>query len=174
MSTSPGVDGHVVIVGLMGVGKSTIGRLVADRLGLPFIDNDDLLIRHIGSSAEEISIALGLDELHRLEAELLAKALDEPGSTVLNAAASVVTSEAGRNALRKARHVVWLCDDLATITARVARSGQFHRPDFSPEVLRQIERERRPLFTAAATVTIDIDGDAPEVVAERVIKAVRP
>jgi len=163
--------GHVVVVGLMGVGKSTVGRLVADRLGLTFIDNDDLLTAHTGQSAEQIAATHGLAELHRIEADVLAKALDRPGSRVLAAAASVVTDEASRAALRKAQHVVWLRDDLAAIAARIANSGQLHRPGFAPQTLRQIERQRRPLFAAAATVTIDIVGDSPEAVADRIVAA---
>jgi len=166
-----GPSGHVVIVGLIGVGKSTVGRLVADRLGLPFVDNDELLIAHTGRPAERIAAERGLDELHRIEVEVIDKALDQPGSSVLTAASSVVAAEAGRAALRKARHVVWLDDDLAAVTDRAARSGQFHRPDFSPEVFRQIERQRRPLFAAVATITIDIAGDPPELVAERTMHA---
>ena len=166
--------GHVVMVGLMGVGKSTVGRLLADRLGLPFIDNDDLLTNHTTRTAEQIATESGLDELHRLEARLLSDALEKPGSSVLTAAASTVSGEAGRDALRKARHVVWLRDDLAAVTARVARSGQFHRPDFSPEVLRQLDEQRRPLFASVATTTIDIAGDDPETVADRTIAALRP
>lgn len=173
MSTSPDMTGHIVVVGLMGVGKSTVGRLVANHLGLPFIDNDDLLTVHTGGTAEEIATTQGLTALHRLEAEVLAHALEDPGSSVLTAAASVVTGEAGRSALRKARHVVWLRDDLAAVTARVARSGQFHRPGFGPEVLRRIEQERRPLFASVATITMDIEGQAPEQVADRVIEALR-
>jgi len=165
--------GHIVVVGLMGVGKSTVGRLVAKHLGLAFLDNDDLLTVNAGGTAEQLATTQGLAALHRLEAEVLAHALDDPGPTVLAAAASVVTGEDGRAALRKARHVVWLRDDLAVITARVGGSGQFHRPDFSPEVLRRIERERRPLFASVATVAVDIEGQAPEQVADRVIRALR-
>lgn len=160
------------MVGLMGVGKSTVGRLVADRLGVTFIDNDDLLAAHTGRSAERIAASHGLAELHRIEAGVLDKALDRPGSSVLTAAASVVTDEASRAALRKARHVVWLRDDPAAIAARIARSGQPHRPDL-PQTLRQIERQRRPLFAAATTVTIDIAGDPPETVADRIVAALR-
>ena len=175
MSTSDRADGdgqgHIVFVGLMGVGKSTVGRLLADRLGLRFTDNDDLLARHSGRTAEQIATESGLDELHRLEADLLADALEEPGSSVLTAAASVVSGEAGRDALRKARHVVWLRDDLPAVTARVARSGQFHRPGFSPDVLREIDERRTPLFASVATTTVDIAGDDPETVADRTVAA---
>ena len=163
---------HLVVVGLMGVGKSTVGRLVADRLGIAFIDNDDLLTGRTGRSAEQIATDQGLDELHRIEADVLAEALDRPGSSVLTAAASVVTGGAGRAALGKARHVVWLRDDLAAVTARVAASGQFHRPDFSPRVLREVEQQRAPLFAQVATVTVDVAGDPPEAVADRVVQAV--
>jgi shikimate kinase len=164
----------MVVVGLMGVGKSTVGRLVADRLGLTFIDNDDLLTAHTGRSAEQIAATHGLAELHSIEADVLARALDQPGSFVLAAAASVVTDEASRVALRKADHVVWLRDDLTAITARIARSGQPHRPDLSTQTVRQIERRRRPLFAAAATMTIDIAGDPPEAVADRIVAGLGP
>jgi shikimate kinase len=155
----------------MGVGKSTIGRLVANRLGLTFIDNDDLLASRTGQSAERIAATHGLDELHRIEAGVLAAALDRPDSCVLAAAASVVADEAARAALHQARDVVWLRDDLAAITARIAGSDQLHRPDFNLQKLRQVERERHPLFATAATVIIDIAGDPPETVADRIVAA---
>jgi shikimate kinase len=162
-------SGHVVVLGLMGVGKSTIGRMVADRLGLAFIDNDDLLAARTGRAADQIAAANGLDELHRIEADVLAEAIERPSPSVLAAAGSVVTDEAARQALRKARHVVWLRDDLTAITARIVGSGQLHRPGFSAQKLRQVERERRPLFAAAATVTVDVAGDPPEIVADRIV-----
>jgi shikimate kinase len=163
--------GHIVLVGSMGVGKSTVGRLVADRLCLPFADNDDLLVESTGQTAESLAEARGLEELHRIEADVLGRALDRPGSSVLTAAASVVTSEAGREALRKASDVVWLRDDLDAVSARVRRSGQAHRPGFDPATLRRIEAERRPLFESVATTVIDVVGDPPETVADRTMRA---
>lgn len=165
------VSGHIVLVGSMGVGKSTVGRLVAKRLRRPFADNDDLLAEGTGQTAEGIADARGLAELHRIEADVLGRALDRPGSSVLTAAASVVTSEAGRTALRKASHVVWLRDDLDAVSARVRRSGQRHRPGFDSATLRRIEVQRRPLFESVATAVVDIAGDSPETVAERTIQA---
>src|SRR5215471_668474 len=81
---------HVVLVGTMGSGKSTVGRLVAGELGWPFWDNDERLVLDGGKSAAEIAQRRGADDLHRREIETLIRGLDGEGPSVVAAAASVV------------------------------------------------------------------------------------
>ncbi|MPY91581.1 MAG: hypothetical protein GEV08_00545 [Acidimicrobiia bacterium] len=98
---------HIVVVGLMATGKSTVGRAVAQHLGLPFVDNDELLEARCGMTAAEIQEAGGRVELHRLEAEVLGTALRREERSVITAAASVIEASTARRALQD-HLVVWL------------------------------------------------------------------
>src|SRR5687767_9702466 len=109
---------HIVVVGLMGSGKSTVGRALAEHLGLAFLDNDELLEARCGRTAAEVQDAGGRAELHRLEAEVLCEALARPQPCVVTAAASVVEDDA---ALARLEHhqVVWLRASDEVLIARV-------------------------------------------------------
>jgi shikimate kinase len=85
---------HVALVGLMGTGKSTAGRIVARRLGRPYVDNDDGLEAAAGRTAREIQDDDGEEALHALELEVLRGALARTEPAVIGAAASVVDSAA--------------------------------------------------------------------------------
>src|SRR5262249_45956694 len=91
---------HVVLVGLMGSGKSTVGHALARRLGRPFVDNDEALEARSGRSARAIADADGADALHRLEAQALVDALARPEPAVVAMAASVVEHPGTADALR--------------------------------------------------------------------------
>ena len=90
---------HILLVGLMGAGKTTIGRELAGRLGRPFLDSDAQLAALGGRTAREIAAADGIERLHELEATALLAALDEPVPSVIAAAASVIEDPASRAAL---------------------------------------------------------------------------
>src|SRR5687768_4261670 len=99
---------HIVLLGLMGSGKTSIGRRVAEQLGWPLIDGDDELeARNDGRTAAEIADALGIDALHAMEAEVALEALARPEPAVIGPAASTIENDRVRTAL--ADHwVVWL------------------------------------------------------------------
>jgi shikimate kinase len=156
---------HIVLVGPMGVGKSTIGRIVADRLHRPYVDSDDIIEQRTGHTAREIAEHQGLDALHDLEVQVLRDALAMPEPAVLGSAASVVDEEAGRLALGTARHVVWLRADPDELTRRRAAGGSDHRPEVDPAVV----AARAPRYEASATSIVDVDHLAPEVVADKVL-----
>ena len=89
------VDKPIVFVGQMGVGKSTLGRLLASALDRPFVDSDEYIRRATGRNAREVAESVGVEDLHDLELEALADALTTDG-VVVAAAASVIDSERGR------------------------------------------------------------------------------
>src|SRR5437868_9719650 len=89
---------HVVLLGLMGSGKTTIGRALAAHLGWSVSDSDEYIQRATGQTARQLLAAAGVDALHRLEAQHLLDALATAGPAVVCAAASVVDDEACRRA----------------------------------------------------------------------------
>ncbi|MFG1945172.1 shikimate kinase [Nonomuraea sp. NPDC048826] len=158
-----GKNKPIVVIGLMGSGKSTAGRLIAGALGLPFSDSDPFLKGKYGGSAAEIAAREGADVLHEREAEHVIKELSgEP--KVVAAAASTVENAAAREAMRGAL-VIWLDADDAVLAERM-RSGD-HRPDFSPAAMRA---RREPLFRGVADLTYDVGVLKPEEVLAAVLR----
>ena len=127
--------GHVVLVGLMGSGKTTTGRILARRLRRPLFDSDQLVEARTGRTVREIFEADGEDAYRTLETAALLDALAEPEPAVIAAAGGVVIREENRRALRDAGAlVVWLqgrprrADRSGRPAAPIARCSTETRP----------------------------------------------
>ena len=143
---------HVVVVGLMGSGKTTLGKAVATALGWPHRDSDAELEAAHGRTARALGDDIGIERLHELELRLLLEALAAPEPSVISAAASTIDEPEGRAALAAPDvFVAWLRIDPET-AARRARPGD-HRP--KPEDLAVQAARRDPLFAAVADVVLD-------------------
>ncbi len=143
----------VVVVGLMGAGKSTLARVLADRLARPLRDSDPDLATRTGRTAAELAERHGRQVLHELEAQHLLEAVaGEPA--VVAAAASTVDQPPTRQALAEA-FVVWLDGPLDLLVSR-ARTGS-HRPDYGElrRTLREQDQRRRPGFAAVADIVVN-------------------
>ena len=165
---------HVVLVGLMGVGKTTTGVALAAHLGRPFRDSDDEIQAATGLTVRELGDRDGVDAMHAIEARELLDALGAPGPTVIGAAASIVDDETCREALASAATpVVWLRARPDVVGPRFGANGE-HRPIVgdAPEALlaRQMV-ERGPALEAIATIVIDVDERTPDEVVARVVEA---
>jgi shikimate kinase len=162
---------NVVLVGLMGSGKSTIGRELAARLGRRYIDNDDQLRRDAGRSAHEIAARSGLDELHRQEATSLAHVLEDNRDAVVGAGASTIEDPDIRARLRD-EFVVWLDTDVDTLVERFDDRG--HRPVIAGtprQVLEQQYEKRAPLFREVASTVVSGAGETPARAADEIAAA---
>jgi shikimate kinase len=161
-------DRPIVIIGMMGAGKSTIGRLLAQRLGRRFWDNDDALLEATGKTAAELQRVENQPTLHRWENRLLRAALQTPTPTVFAAAGSVALDpELVRHAL-----TIWLRIGPEREAQNLARSGQHHRPlpaDASA-TLQRMKAERERLYANLADITIDV-APGPDATFERVLAA---
>jgi shikimate kinase len=144
---------HLVVVGMMGVGKTTTAELVAERLGRPVRDSDRDVERLTGLTGAELDAAGRVDDLHRLEEAVLlgALAVDEP--TVIAAAGWVVESALCREVLARRARVVSLRLPVGRLEGRIA-AGE-HRRTISPDDLRAIDARRRTWFDAVADLTVD-------------------
>ena len=156
---------HIVLVGLMGSGKSTVGRLLAVLLDRPLIDNDEQIQAATGRSVAEISVREGVPVMRRLEAEVLAQALASPVPAVITAAAGTILDEESRRRLR-APYVVWLRAEPATLATRVAADPL--RPLLGDEpgpVFEMLERQRSAFYAKVTDLTVHVDGLTPADVA---------
>jgi shikimate kinase len=138
-------DRPIVIIGMMGAGKSTIGRLLAQRLGRRFWDNDDALLEATGKTAAELQRVENQPALHRWENRLLRAALQTPTPTVFAAAGSVALDP---DLLRDAL-TIWLRIGPEREAENLARSGQHHRPlpDDPSATLERMKAERERLYS---------------------------
>jgi shikimate kinase len=164
---------HVVLVGLMGSGKSTVGRLVAERLGRPFVDSDEQVESATGRTVREIWSSDGEEAFRRFEAEALAAAVASPRPAVIAAAGGTVLDARNREVLSEAGVVVWLDADPAVLADRAA-SGD-HRPlldDDPVGALAKMSDERAELYREVATHIIDVGVREPDDVADEVLALV--
>jgi shikimate kinase len=149
--------GHIVLVGLMGSGKTTVGVPLAAALGVPRRDSDTDIERATGLRGRDLAQRDGIEALHALEAQHLLDALQEPGTTVICTAASIIDVPACRSALLDPRHlVVWLDASPEALGARLRPDD--HRPGFGPDlvdVIRQQAIQRTAGFREVADLTLD-------------------
>jgi shikimate kinase len=159
----------VVLVGLMGSGKSTVGALVAARTGRAFVDVDAVIEHETGKTVRELWEEGGEAAYRSLESDAVLRTLRDDTPSVLAAPGGVVLDPVVRSALA-GRFVVWLRTRPTTLAGRV-RPGD-HRPllgDRPAETLGIMAEERGDLYQQVATATVDTDGRTPDDVADVVI-----
>ena len=168
---SPALDKSIVLVGLMGAGKSSIGRLLGRRLGLEFVDADTEIETAAGASIEEIFQEHGEAAFRSGERRVIARLLAGPVRVIATGGGAFI-DEATRAAIKKSATSVWLKADLETLLKRVSRRGG--RPllkDKDPRmVLEQLVAQRGPIY-GQADIIVETSENPPADVADRVIKA---
>ena len=164
-------DRSLVLVGLMGAGKTSIGRRLAARLGLPFRDADTEIELAAGCSIADIFARYGESEFRAGERRVIARLLSgEP--IVLAAGGGAFMDATTRAAIRAEAVSLWLRCSLPVLLRRVA--GRIHRPllnDGDPEeVLTQLMAQRHPVY-AEADLIVDCGDETPEATTTRVLDA---
>ena len=157
----------IILVGMPGVGKSTVGVLLAKLLGLGFIDTDIDIQQHAGATLQQILERDGYQALRALE-ELVLLDLDLQGAVVATGG-SAVYSERAMTRLAAAGPVVYLKADLETLAPRVAAHpgrGIASDPAWSYE---RIFAERTPLYERHAQLMVDAGAGSAEEVADLVL-----
>ena len=161
----------VVLVGMMGAGKTTVGRRLASRLDRQFIDSDEEIERAAGMRIEDIFRLRGEDDFRAGEVKVIARLLKEPG-IVLGTGGGAFMNEQTRSLIRACAVSVWIKAELDVLFARVSRRG--NRPLLKTAdpraTLQRLIDERYPVY-AAADVTV-VSRDVPhDQVATDVIEA---
>ncbi|HEY5335816.1 MAG TPA: shikimate kinase [Mycobacteriales bacterium] len=162
---------QVVLVGLMGSGKSTVGALVAARTGRVFVDVDIVIARETGKTVRELWEQGGEAAYRKLESDAVLRVLAGDTPSVLAAPGGVVLDPAVRAALAD-HFVVWLRTRPTTLAGRVHVGD--HRPllgDKPADVLTVMADERSDLYRQVATATLDTDDRAPDALADAVVGA---
>lgn len=146
---------HVVIVGLMGVGKSTTAAALADRLDREHLDSDTDIERLLGRTGRDFAATNGVAKLHDLEAAVLIGALARTTPAVISAGASTVEREVVRLVLGARATVVRLVLDLDEIIDRQAEGG--HRRPMDRDELAALAARREPFFAEVEDLRLSAD-----------------
>lgn len=163
---------NLVLVGLMGAGKSAIGRLVAQNLGLPFIDTDTEIERVSRMTISELFAAYGEEEFRALETRVI-KRLLRTGPRVVSTGGGAFINEKTRRQIERGGLSVWLNADLEVLWERVNKRD--HRPLLKTEnpkqTLKDLMDKRYPIY-ALADITVQSRDVRKEVIANEVLTSV--
>ncbi len=152
---------HIIFVGLMGCGKTTIGRELARLTGGSFLDMDVLIEEQIGKSISDIFKDDGEAHFRSLETALLRYLLEEcpapAGNCIISTGGGVIMREENRELLRRLGFVIWLDVDVPTLFERTSRTN--HRPllqgDDALGTLERLHSLRSPMYAQCAHQRLD-------------------
>jgi shikimate kinase len=148
----------IVLVGFMGAGKTTVGRLLAARLGLPFADSDLVIEDRAGKPVRQIFTEDGEQAFRLLEHQVIVGLL--AGPDVVLALGGGAASHPGTRSLLATVPVVYLRVSYAEAQLRVG--GDTGRPMLARPDVSSLYAEREPIYASVATIVIDTDARPPE------------
>lgn len=165
---------HLVLVGLMGAGKSTVGAVCATRLGRPFVDTDHAVESAAGRSVREIFDADGEDAFRALERAAVRTAATDPEPAVIACGGGVAVDPENRALLRDHGFVVWLDAPVTELAERAARAPGA-RPLLATgdpvATLDRLAAARRDAYAEIAHTRVETDGRSVDAVADLVLEA---
>jgi shikimate kinase len=161
----------ITLVGLMGVGKSSVGRRLANALGLPFRDADTEVETAAGRSIPDIFADLGEPAFREGERRVIARLLDEPPHVLATGGGAFMNPET-RRLIKEKSISIWLKTDLDVLVRRIGRKD--NRPLLAGKdpltVLKELAEVRYPVY-AEADITVETGDAAHHVTVDQVIRA---
>jgi shikimate kinase len=158
---------HLVLVGLMGAGKTTVGTECAARLGRPFVDTDDLVVARVGMPFIDFWTNHGEAAFREMEREVVVDVCASPEPLVVACGGGTVVDPDSRRRLRAAGVVVWLRAPVRVLASRVGSQPDHARPLLAGDpvvALGRLEAAREAAYEGSAHVTVDTaDRDVDEV-----------
>ncbi len=160
---------------MMGSGKSTVGRILARRLGWRLLDSDAEVEARTGMTVPEIFDCRGEPAFRAEESKALARAVTSDVPVVVSVAGGAVLDPDNRRLIRRGGTVVWLRARPDTLARRVgAGDGRPLLAGDPAAALARLDRQRRPVYATLAHVVVDVDQLGPPQVVERVMARLRP
>ena len=159
----------ITLTGFMGSGKTTVGKVLADFLGCPFMDLDDLVVKKAGKSIPDIFAQDGEPAFRELEAQVLRKTVEKyaESTAVLALGGGAVLAPASAALLHEKTVCIYLRATLDTLLARL--EGETAGRPLADASLADRLASREPLYEKTAHVIVDTDGLSPDEVADEII-----
>jgi len=159
----------ITLTGFMGSGKTTVGRIVADALGCPFVDLDQEIVRKTGRSIPQIFESDGESTFRILEKKALEQTISKYSETtaVLSLGGGTVTVPGAVKLLQEKSLCIYLKATVETLRARL--DGDTAGRPLADDLFAERLAKREPLYEAVAHITIDTDGLSPEQIADEII-----
>lgn len=166
--------GRICLTGLRGAGKTTLGKGLADRLGVPFVELSQLIAAETGIPAGEVLSLYGRDGYRRLEADMLDHVSQQAGPMVFAVSGGIVEQEASYARLLDQFHTIWLhaslVDHMERAQAQVPQTADRIEPDALAQ-FRTLIAARLPLY-ARAEARVDTSKKTPEVALEQLMATI--
>ena len=159
----------ITLTGFMGSGKTTVGQILADALGCPFLDLDQLIVKKAGRSIPEIFAAEGEKGFRRLEKQVLEQTVARyaESTAVLALGGGTVTVPGAVGLLQEKTLCIYLKASWEVLQSHL--EGQKEGRPLADEDMQERYLERLPLYEKAAQVILDTEGLSPEELADEII-----
>ena len=162
---------NIVLIGYRGTGKSTVTRILGQRLGRTVMSTDAEIVKEAGQSIPQIVEQFGWDHFRELETQMCRKLQDQT-NLVIDTGGGLILKEENVNILKANSTIFWLKAEVATIVKRI--SGDTQRPSLSGtktfvEEIEDILIERTPKYLAASDHVISTDQTTPHKLADTIL-----
>jgi shikimate kinase len=165
---------HIFLIGFMGSGKTTVGSLLAERLGLSWIDLDDEVERRSGQTIPEIFAIHGEEAFRELEHESLLAVVGR-SRAVIATGGGLAAQERGLGVMQETGITVWINPSLATIVRRLTGPEVDQRPLFQDsEQVEALYHRRLPSYRRCRLHVEVGDTESPQQVVERILDGIAP
>lgn len=162
---------NIVLIGYRGTGKSTVAKILGQRLGRKIISTDADIVNETGQSIPHIVEQYGWEHFRDLETQIC-RSLQHQTDLIIDTGGGLILREENVRLLKTNGRLFWLTADVPTIVQRI--SGDTQRPSLSGtktfvEEVEEILTERTPKYRAAADIIISTDRETPESIASKVL-----
>lgn len=165
---------NIILIGYRGTGKSTVAKILGQRLERTVISTDTEIVKEVGQSIPQIVEQFGWDHFRELETQMCRKLHDQT-NLVIDTGGGLILKEENVNILKANSTIFWLTAEVPTIVKRI--SGNTQRPSLSGtktfvEEIEDILKERTPKYQAAADHVIPTDRTTPHQMADTILSLI--
>jgi shikimate kinase len=165
---------NIILIGYRGTGKSTVAKILGQRLKRTVMSTDTEIVKEAGQSIPQIVEQFGWDHFRELETQMCRKLQDQT-NLVIDTGGGLILKEENVNILKANSTIFWLTAEIPTIVKRI--SGDTHRPSLSGtktfvEEIEDILKERTPKYQAAANQVIPTDHNSPHQIADSILSLI--
>jgi shikimate kinase len=164
---------RIVLIGMMGAGKSTIGAHLSKLTGWPYIDNDQVVAQMAGMPTRDLLQQRGVEAMRTAESAAAIEVLTMPPPLSAGVAAGIVLDPAVSAQVHDGAFVVFLRARIETLAKRVEGTYRPWLGDDPEATLRKLYVGREPLYEKVADFVLDVDDTSPDADAQRILDAFR-